>query len=305
MSRVCYLAGPIDQATDGAWKTVRTRLTHELRTLGFDVFRPDRAWDCANKSAGVQTVNDAVIRKCQLLAAVLPAGVPTLGTPVEVETAIRNRTPVLIVTDLESVQINAWAERGVVVCRPTEIGIGLLDVAAKVETGRRPLGDMVAQTASVLATLAAPKGLIFEPTDLSVVDSRNDLDLLPSRGYADDAGLDLYVAESTEIEPHSFVDVAAGVKVDIPKGYWILILGRSSTLRKRQLMVSPGVIDAGWTGPLFAGVWNLSDEVVKVEAGDRLAQAILLPAPVTAYRPEWGTVPAKERGEKGFGSTGA
>ena len=129
--------------------------------------------------------------------------------------------------------------------------------------------------------------------------------LLPTRGYDDDAGLDLYAAYDYEIGPNEFVDVASGVKIDIPNGLWAMITGRSSTLRKKGLLVNPGVIDAGWTGELFAGVKNLTDHTVEVSAGDRLAQLILLPAPVIGLEPVWGKVPTKERGENGFGSTGA
>lgn len=129
--------------------------------------------------------------------------------------------------------------------------------------------------------------------------------VLPTRGYDDDAGLDLYVAQDVEIGPHEFVDVPTGVRIDIPHGYWAFIVGRSSTLRKRGLLVNPGIIDAGWTGELFAGVQNMKDQTIHVAAGDRLAQLILLPAAVVGLEPVWGKVPTKARGERGFGSTGS
>lgn len=128
--------------------------------------------------------------------------------------------------------------------------------------------------------------------------------ILPTRGYADDAGLDLYVARDYEIGPYEFVDVASGVKIDVPERLWALITGRSSTLRKKGLLVNPGVIDAGWTGELFAGVQNMTGNTVEIAAGDRLAQLILLPAPAVGYEPTWGKVRDKERGTNGFGSTG-
>jgi len=158
-----------------------------------------------------------------------------------------------------------------------------------------------------LKRLAEPTPLVFEPAEpgrLTVKVESGEQSLLPTRGYADDAGLDLYVSEDTVIGPHEFVDVPSGVRADIPAGHWLFIVGRSSTLRSRGLLVNPGIIDAGWTGELFSGVQNLGDREVLLYAGDRVAQAILLPAPVTRYRPEWGEVPEKERGTRGFGSTG-
>lgn len=153
-----------------------------------------------------------------------------------------------------------------------------------------------------------PKELVFEPTEDGVgmvATATGPQHLLPSRSYDNDAGLDLYVSADTEIGPHEFVDVPSGVKVDIPDGMWVFIVGRSSTLRKRGLLVNPGVIDAGWTGGLFSGVQNLTGETVRVNAGDRLAQAILLPAPVNGYVPVWGQVRNKDRGGNGFGSSGS
>lgn len=151
-----------------------------------------------------------------------------------------------------------------------------------------------------------PKPLVFEPVGADmVVTAAGPVHLLPTRGYADDAGLDLYVSVDVKILPFQFVDVPSGVKIDVPDGLWGMITGRSSTLRNRGLLVNPGVIDAGWTGELFAGVQNMTDKTVEVEAGDRLAQLILLPAPVIGYDPEWGQVRAKARGTNGFGSTGS
>lgn len=154
-----------------------------------------------------------------------------------------------------------------------------------------------------------PRPLVFEPVELgdlgTLVTPNGPVDLLPRRGYDDDAGLDLMVAADMKIGPHQFADVPTGVKCDIPHGHWLMIVGRSSTLRKRGLLVSTGIIDAGWTGELFAGVQNMTDQTVEVAAGERLSQAILLTAPVVGYKPVWGTIPTKARGTNGFGSTGA
>lgn len=156
--------------------------------------------------------------------------------------------------------------------------------------------------------MSEPARLVFEsarPGVEKIDTTTGPQHILPTRGYADDAGLDLYVVEDVEIGPGEFVDVPTGVRCDIPDGHWLFIVGRSSTLRKKTLLVNPGIIDAGWTGELFAGVQNMGHETVRVAAGDRLAQAILLPAPVTNYVPCWGTVREKTRGTNGFGSTGA
>lgn len=135
--------------------------------------------------------------------------------------------------------------------------------------------------------------------------SAADLDRTPSQAKPGDVGLDLYVSEARTIGPGDFVDVPCGVSVRLPDGYWALITGRSSTLRRRGLLVANGIIDTGYTGPLFAGVQNLGRQDVHVDAGERLAQLILLPNVadrlVVQVTSELGDTP---RGATGFGSTG-
>lgn len=126
---------------------------------------------------------------------------------------------------------------------------------------------------------------------------------IPTKAHAGDAGWDLYVAEDTRVRAGEFVDVPCGVGCALPTGTWGLLTGRSSTLRNRGLLVHQGVIDEGYRGELFAGVFNLTREDVLVEAGARIAQLIVVPMHAHAgvfvdqLRPG-------EREARGFGSSG-
>ena len=126
--------------------------------------------------------------------------------------------------------------------------------------------------------------------------------VLPTRGYPDDAGLDLYAESSAIIDGGQFKDISMGVAVSLPDGYWARITGRSSTLRQRGLLVNEGIIDTGYTGPLYAGVKNLSLDPVSVMRGERIAQLILHRNII--LEPQWGQVKESERGSNGFGSSG-
>ena len=127
----------------------------------------------------------------------------------------------------------------------------------------------------------------------------------PQRIHPGDAGFDLFTSKDTTIEPGEFVDVHTGVYIETPPNMWAMITGRSSTLRKRGLLVNQGIIDQGYRGELYAGVWNLTDKTVHVNVGERLAQFI--PMPLTAGEVALRNVQTLgygSRGTDGFGSTG-
>lgn len=131
---------------------------------------------------------------------------------------------------------------------------------------------------------------------------------LPTQTYPGDAGLDLYTqARDGElwVGPGEFKDLPCGINIEFPPGVWGMILGRSSTLRRKGLLVAQAVIDSGYTGPIFAGVQNLGRNPVKVNDGERIAQLVLFPnvtdrVTVKKVR-ELSNTP---RGERGFGSSG-
>lgn len=129
---------------------------------------------------------------------------------------------------------------------------------------------------------------------------------LPSRVHAGDAGFDLYVSEQQEVGPGQFVDIHCDIRVQMPVNMWAMIVGRSSTLRKRGLLVAQGIIDSGYRGELFCGVWNLTQEPVAVRDGERLAQLIPFKLDAGQVQLATGLVDAGPdgRGVLGFGSSG-
>lgn len=133
----------------------------------------------------------------------------------------------------------------------------------------------------------------------------SDQGQVPTRGHSDDAGLDVYITEDVWINPGKAVDVKTDIAVQIPQGFWVMLVGRSSTLRKRGLLVNTGIIDEGYRGELFVNVLNTGDQSVHLLPGERLAQMIVLPN-VSAMM-DFHVVQSLDphlRGTKGFGSTG-
>lgn len=117
---------------------------------------------------------------------------------------------------------------------------------------------------------------------------------------------DLVTREDTTIEPGSIGLVPGNVVVQVPEGYALYIVPRSSLPRKMGLVCphSFGVIDEDYCGPedeIFVQVQNIRTEPVTIERGQRIAQGMF----VKIEKPEWIEVDShgvESRG--GFGSTG-
>lgn len=127
----------------------------------------------------------------------------------------------------------------------------------------------------------------------------------PTRGHADDAGIDLYTSTDVWINPGESVDVATAVAVEFPDQTWGMLVGRSSTLRKHNLLVNTGIIDHGYRGELYINVHNLGSRAFSVHKGMRLGQLIPMVnvGPTLALR-QVDELAEHERGLNGFGSTG-
>lgn len=276
-----YVAVPIDQAGATTHQALsQVDLAGWLNLAGHVGYWPSRAFTVGNTlpTTGIEAVNRAALEMCDGLIAVLPAGVPTVGVPREIEAALALGIPVAVLTDLT----HSWSLADVDRYPLTPEGAEKAVLA--VGTGER--------ASSVVKVVLGP-------------DAR-----LPTRAHETDAGFDLYVSEDTVIEPGEFVDIDTGLRLAFPPGLWGRITGRSSTLRKKGLMVAEGVIDGGYRGPIFAGVWNLGTEPVEVQAGERLAQIIphfnvAMSAPIVEVdEAEFDATPHDGRGDAGFGSSG-
>jgi len=122
-----------------------------------------------------------------------------------------------------------------------------------------------------------------------------------------DAGFDLFNAtnETITLPPYQSVQVDAGIKIKIPRGYCGLLRARSSTFFKKKLFVVGGLIDSGYTGKIYTFVWNPNlgeiNRPVLIKPWESLSQLIIVPCPILGVVE--GEMPSTERGENGFGST--
>ena len=135
---------------------------------------------------------------------------------------------------------------------------------------------------------------------------RLDKDLpLPRYETAGSVGFDFVCRETVAIEPHGLELVPANVIVETPPGYMLMVTLRSSTPRKRGLLIphGVGVIDQDYCGEgdeVKIQVYNFTADPVIVERGDRIAQGIFVRVD-TAQWSEVDQIESETRG--GFGST--
>jgi len=108
-----------------------------------------------------------------------------------------------------------------------------------------------------------------------------------------------------EVPPGGYAEIETGVRVKVPDDAWALITGRSSTAWRQRLVVVQGVIDSGYTGYLRTLVYNPSNIIKRVHEGDRLAQLIVLKKYELDCIEAVDELPETQRGDSGFGSTGA
>jgi dUTP pyrophosphatase len=118
---------------------------------------------------------------------------------------------------------------------------------------------------------------------------------------------DVHAREETVIAPKSLGFIPTGLVVRVPDGHTLLLASRSSTPKKKGLLVPHGIgiVDQDYCGPadeMKVQVWNFTDAPVTVERGERVAQAMLVPIARVTFKEVEPALEAKSRG--GFGSTG-
>lgn len=95
------------------------------------------------------------------------------------------------------------------------------------------------------------------------------------------AGLDFYCRTGVTILPKQIVAIPSNVAMKIPKGYFLLIVPRSSTPKRKGLTMpnSVGVIDPYYCGDedeIQLIFQNITDKPVHLKKGEKIAQGILI-----------------------------
>ena len=128
---------------------------------------------------------------------------------------------------------------------------------------------------------------------------------LPTYETAGSVGFDLLAREDTILQPGSIELIPGNVIVEVPEGYALILISRSSTPRKLGLTKphGVGVIDQDYCGPsdeVMIQMFNFTKEPVTIKRGQKIVQGLF----VRTDRLEFQEVESiKDNSRGGFGST--
>ena len=137
--------------------------------------------------------------------------------------------------------------------------------------------------------------------------SNDDEFTLPTIAYGDDAGYDLYSAETVTILPQSCEGENCKFNMAIPRGYFGKIYSRSSLVKHDFITAEAGVIDSGFRDEFFIFIFNHGKELFTIKPGEKIAQIIFMKKETVEFVKvdDLFKLGKTERGNSGFGSSGS
>ena len=135
------------------------------------------------------------------------------------------------------------------------------------------------------STNAVPHRIIQIPIELC-----RDGAKLPTYATDGSAAMDIYSPEEYTINPGETVLIKTGLKVNIPKGYALLIQPRSGKSLKTKLRIpnTPGLIDSDYHEEIGVMLENIDAPLKDIDPGD----------PATDYGKLYGSSYTIEKGER-------
>ena len=109
--------------------------------------------------------------------------------------------------------------------------------------------------------------------------------------------------DRVHIAPHETIKLPTGWAFQPPEGYMLQILQRSG-LASKGLIPLGGILDEDYTGEVIVIMLNTTDKYLSINNGDRIAQLEFRPYEQAEFELV-DELDETERGDGGFGSTGA
>lgn len=126
---------------------------------------------------------------------------------------------------------------------------------------------------------------------------------MPERAHGTDAGLDIRAMHDGVVFTRSSLVFRTGVHIQLPKGTAGILISKSG-LNVNKDITSHWLIDEGYTGEIMVKLYNHGPVPVKIKAGDKISQLVIVPVLYEDLEPVEELDSGTERGDAGFGSTG-
>jgi dUTP pyrophosphatase len=128
---------------------------------------------------------------------------------------------------------------------------------------------------------------------------------LPARATAGAAGMDIVSAVDVTIEAGARELVPTGFAVAVPHGYELQLRPRSGLALKHGISLpnAPATVDSDYRGEIRVILINHGDAPFEIRRGERIAQLLVQRVEPVVFH-EVSELPATDRGDGGFGSTG-
>lgn len=149
-----------------------------------------------------------------------------------------------------------------------------------------------------------------QPLNVKIKKTHEDA-IVPTYATPGAACFDLHAIIDNDISadavlPGCFYTFRTGLAFEVPAEHVMLVYSRSGHGFKHgvRLANGTGVIDSDYRGEVMVCLKNDGPDPLTVMHGDRIAQAMILPVQQVSFT-EVEDLSETERGEGGFGSTGA
>lgn len=121
--------------------------------------------------------------------------------------------------------------------------------------------------------------------------------------YPGDAGYDVYSTVNVSLKPLERISIPLGLSLEFDSNFVCLVQGKSGISKKYGLDTIGNVIDSSYRGEIHAQMVNVSNYVVEIKKGMKIAQLLFIKigTPVIQYVEN---LEETDRGSNNFGSTG-
>ena len=114
--------------------------------------------------------------------------------------------------------------------------------------------------------------------------------------------------EGIILGPHERVNIPSGIKINVPEGCALIAYNKSGVSLKYGLDVGATVVDEDYTGIIHISLVNTSEDIVKINYGQKIVQWLLIPVRYDMLEEVNSEEDCfdreSERGDGAFGSTG-